>query len=708
MPDAASLRPLFEPRAVAVVGASRSPGNIGHRVLAAPLDAHFQGPVYPVNPRASVVRCLRAYPSVRALPEPVDLAIVCAPRDSVADVVGDCAAAGVKALVVITAGFAEIGSAGERLQAELLAAVRGANMRMVGPNCFGLLNTAKAFQLNATFAPINPPGGTVSMASQSGALGLAILATARHRGVGIAQFVSVGNQADVTSTDLLEYWENAPGTEVILLYVESFGDPRRFARIARRVSRRKPIVALKSGRSGAGARAAGSHTAALAASDVAVEALCRQTGIIRAERLEEMFDLAAALSTQPLPRGRRVGIITNAGGPAILAADACEAAGLVLPELSPAVQQQVAEYLPPTASVCNPIDMIASADANQYRRTVEAVLRSGEVDALIVICIPIGFSDLCEVASAVEAARTAATDAPPMPLCAIWMTEDAEPPGPSGQPIPVFHYPEAAAQVLGRLADYAEWRGQPVGSAAPVAALDAAAVQAICDRSVAETGGGWLSAVATRRLLAAAGFSLLPGGIALDADQAVALAEEVGYPVAIKLASRIILHKTEVGGVQLNLSGPEPVRTAFRKIAQELHDRGQAEALEGVIVQPMMSSGVELMVGMTHDRLFGPLIAFGLGGIHVEILKDVCFRITPLTEPDVQAMVRGIKGYRLLEGYRGHPSADVPAVTALLLRLSQLVEAVPAIEEVDFNPVMALPPGHGCRIIDARIRVAAR
>jgi acyl-CoA synthetase (NDP forming) len=618
------------------------------------------------------------------------------------------------------------------LQAELLAKVRSAGLRMVGPNCFGVLNTSEQVRLNATFSPVYPPAGGVAMASQSGALGLAILAAARRLQLGISQFVSVGNQADVTSTDLLEYWETDPGTQVVLLYSESFGEPRRFARLARRICRHKPIVAIKSGRSGAGARAAGSHTAALAASDVAVEALCDQTGIIRAEHLEEMFDLATALSMQPLPRGRRIGVITNAGGPAILCADACEAAGLTLPELSSGLQARLATLLPATASVRNPVDMIASSGAKEYRLVVEQVLRAGEVDALIVIYIPVGLSELQEVSAAVHEALAAALShgATEVPVLAIWMSDEepecrdwrgARQPsgdqpqeqssiadamsGAAGRRVPSYHYPEAAARVLGRLVKYAEWRAQPHGSPRHFADLDVVAVQRLCSRLLAEHGPGWLGAGDTRQLLQTAGFPILPGGLAHSPDSAATLAEAVGYPVAVKLASRQILHKTEAGGVQLNLRTAAEVRDAFQRIQSTLAATGRLSAMEGVLVQPMLSGGVELMIGMTQDRLFGPLLAFGLGGIHVEILKDVCFRITPLTEHDAAEMIRGIRGYRLLTGYRGHPPADVAAVEDLLLRLSALVEAVPALAELDFNPVIALPPGGGVRIVDARIRL---
>jgi len=387
----ASLRPFFRPPAVAVVGASRDPASIGYRVLEALVSNGFQGPVYPVNPNASVIQGIRTYPSMRAVPETTELAVLVVPRRAVLSVVDDCAARGVRALVVISAGFAELDAEGRQLQQRLLEKVRGYGMRMVGPNCLGLMNTDPAVRLNASFSPIFPPAGRVAMSSQSGALGLAILSAARRLSLGLSSFVSVGNKADVSGNDLLQYWEEDPATEVILLYLESFGNPRRFARIARRVSRWKPIVAIKSGRTRAGGRAAASHTAALASSDVAVEALFRQTGVIRADTLEEMLDLAALLGSQPLPRGRRVGIITNAGGPGILCADRCEAGGLSVPELSASVQAQLAGALSAGASRGNPIDLIASATAEQYRHAIEILLRSGEVDALVVIYIPRGW-----------------------------------------------------------------------------------------------------------------------------------------------------------------------------------------------------------------------------------------------------------------------------------------------------------------------------
>jgi acetyl coenzyme A synthetase (ADP forming)-like protein len=705
----ASLQPFFRPSSVAILGASRDPASIGGRLLDAVLKGGFRGRVYAVNPRARDVAGLRAYPSARELPEAVDLALVAVPRDAVLAVVDDCAARGVRALVIITAGFAESGGEGRELQQRLAERVRRQGMRLVGPNCLGLLTTDPAVRLDATFIPLALPSGRVALSSDSGALGLALLTTAGRLGLGISSFVSVGNRADVSSNDLLEYWEQDDLTGVVLLYLESFGNPRRFARIARRVGRRKPVVAVKAGRTSAGRRAAGSHTAALAASDVAVEALFRQTGVIRAETLEEMIDLALALGSQPLPRGRRVAVVTNAGGPAILCADACEAGGLSLPELSSTTRERLASFLPASASITNPIDMIASATPEQFGRAVEVVLSSGEVDALVVIYVAAGVCDGDSVARAVGAGVAAARKATGMeyPVLACWMPELGPRTLPlgGGQVVPCFPFPEAAGQVLSKVVAYAEWRSRPLGTVPDFPDIDTTAAHGTCRAALASRGAGWLTTEETRAVLSAMGLPMAPGGVARSADEAAAMARGLGFPVAAKLASREIVHKTEMGSVRLHLDDELAVRRAFEEIRGRLESERRLAAMEGVLVQPMVAGGTEVMVGVTQDSLFGPLIAVGLGGIHVEVLGDVCFRVTPLTDRDAAEMVRSIRGYRLFEGYRGHPPADVRAIEDVLLRVSRLVEAVPAVRELDLNPVFALPPGQGCRIVDARVRV---
>lgn len=707
----ASLRPFFQPRSVALIGASRDPGKIGYRLLDAMTAYRFRGAVYPVNPKAIEIKGIPAYPSVRDIPEPVDLAVISVPRDLVSPVIDDCAAKGIRACVIITAGFAEVGPDGVALQHQLVAKVRQYGMRIIGPNCFGILNTDPDVQLNTTFSTLFPPQGHAAMSSQSGAIGIATLAGARRFHLGISSFVSVGNKADVSTNDLLQYWEEDPATNVILLYMESLGNPRRFARIARRVSRRKPIVAVKAGRSHSGRRAASSHTAALAASDAAVDALFHQTGIIRADSLDDMLALAAGLSNQPLPPGRRVGIITNAGGPAVLCTDACEQCGLAVPELSAPTKATLASFLPSVAALNNPVDLIASATPDQYAKAIATLLSADEIDALIILYISVTVTDTADIAdgilAGIENGRKAGAKIKPVLIG--WMAEGDRDRTFNfhGETIPAYHLPETPALVLGKAAAYGEWRQQRPGMVPDFDDVDLSAARRICADALSRRGAGWLTVEETRHVLNAMRLPVQLGGVARTADEAAALAKQVGFPVAVKLASHQIVHKTEVGGVQLNLRDEQAVRKAFESIRTRLVETNQLDAMEGVLVQSMLTGGVEVMIGVTDDPLFGPLIAFGLGGIHVEILGDVQFRITPLTDRDAEEMIRGIKGYKLLTGYRGHPPADLEALEETLLRVSRLVEEIQEISELDLNPIFALPPGQGCRIVDARIRLTA-
>jgi acetyl coenzyme A synthetase (ADP forming)-like protein len=705
----ASLRPFFQPQSIAIIGVSHDPHKIGYRLLDAVTAGGFRGGIYPVNPKATDIKNIRTYPSVQEIPEPVDLAIIAVPRGSVSSVIDECAAKGIRACVIITAGFAEAGADGAALQRQLVAKVRQHGMRMIGPNCFGIVNTDPAVRLNATFTSLFPPQGKVAMSSQSGALGLATLAGARRVRLGISSFASIGNKADVSTNDLLQYWEEDPATDTILLYVESFGNPRRFARIARRVSRCKPIIAVKAGRSQSGRRAASSHTAALAASDVAVDALFHQAGVIRAESLDELLNLAAGLSNQPLPPGRRVGIVTNAGGPAILCTDACEAGALVVPELSDRTKATLASSLPSAGALNNPVDLIASATSDQYAKTIETLLSADEIDALIILYIALTVRDTADIArgilTGIENGRKGG--AKTKPVFIGWMAEGDMDRTFSVQTetIPTYPLPETPALVLSKAVSYGEWRKQRPGMVPDFDDLDLAAARTICAAALFQRGTGWLTTEETRNILNAIRLSIQAGGVAKTADEAAALASGVGYPVAVKLASHQIVHKTEIGGVQLNLKDEQAVRRAFDSMRMRLAETNQLGAMEGVLVQPMVTGGVEVMVGVTGDPLFGPLIAFGLGGIHVEILGDIRFRITPLTDRDAAEMIRGIKGYRLLTGYRSHPPVDLEALKETLLRVSRLVEEIPQISELDLNPIFALPPGQGCRIVDARIRV---
>jgi acetate---CoA ligase (ADP-forming) len=707
----ASLTPLFQPRGVAVVGASRNPAAIGGRVLHSLLSSGFTGAVHPINPNAATIEGQRCYPTVTAAPAGIDLAVICVPAPIVLRTVDDCAAAGVKALVVITAGFAEAGDSGRALQHELVEKVRGYGMRLVGPNCMGIINAADGVPLNASFSPVMPPSGGLGLSSQSGALGLAILELAAERGLGMSTFVSVGNKADVSGNDLLQYWEADPQTSVILLYLESFGNPRRFARLARRIARAKPIVAVKAGRTTAGSRAAGSHTAALAASDTAVDALFHQSGVVRADTIDEMFDVAALLDTQPLPPGRRVAIVTNAGGPGILAVDACEAAGLTVAPFSQETRREFSTFLPREASVGNPVDMVASAGPAEYRRAIEAAMSAHEVDALLVIYIPIDTTKADETLAAIRegvaAGRLAGAVAKPVLACVMANAARLAPLAVGDERLPTYTFPENAVRALAKVASYADWRAEPPGLLWSFDDLRVDDARAVCQTALTARGDGWLTSEETRRVLGAFGLPQAAGTIARSADEAAAIAQTFSFPVVAKLAATRVPHKTDAGVVALHLTSEDEVRRAYTDIIARTERLAPDADIEGVLIQPMIA-GVETMVGVTDDPLFGPLVAFGLGGIHVEVLGDVRFRVAPLTDRDADELLHGIRGVRLLQGYRGHPPADLDALRDVLLRVSRLASDVPEIAELDLNPVMALPPGHGCRIVDARIRVRAR
>jgi acetyl coenzyme A synthetase (ADP forming)-like protein len=691
----ASMKRLLEPRSVAVVGASRRRGKVGSEILHNLLSTGFRGPVHPVNPSASRIGGRRCYASVRDIPEPPDLAILAIPAEAVEAAVDDCIARGVGGIVVITAGFREIGPEGRRREAAILARVRAAGIRMVGPNCMGLMNTDPGVRLNATFSPVYPPEGRVGLSSQSGALGIALLEEARRLNLGISTFVSVGNKADVSGNDLVQYWSEDPRTDVILLYLESFGSAGTFLRIARRVGRRKPIVAVKAGRSAAGARAASSHTGALAESDAVVGALFRQAGVLRAATLEELFDVSTLLAHQPLPPGRRVAILTNSGGPAILAADACEAEGLTIAALPAATRAKLAALLPQEAGLGNPIDMLAAASPDQYENCLRLLLAEPSVDAVIVIFIPPLLTKAREVAAAIVRATRGSSK---KPVLATFLGEEGAPPMLGA--IPSYSFPERAATALARVAGYAEWRREPPGRVPRFADVRLERARQIVETSL-RGGGGWLGPEATERLLESFGIASAPIRLARTAAEAGAGAKVLGFPGVLKAVGPDILHKTDVGGVRLGLEGEEAVRRAFEDLRTRL-----GTAMTEALVQAQVTGGVETIVGATFDPTFGPLVLYGSGGALVELLGDVAFRLAPLTDADAAAMLDEVRGTARLRGFRGAPPADEGALKSLILRVSTLVEACPQILEMDLNPVIALPKG--AVAVDARVRVGAR
>lgn len=692
MAATASMKAFFEPRVVAVVGANRERGKIGSEILHNLVAAGFTGTIVPVHPTAPEIEGLTAYPRVIDIPGPVDLAVIVVPAAHVLAAVDDCISRNVPAICVISAGFSECDAEGRAREAILVDRIRQAGCRLIGPNCMGLLNTNPAVRLNATFSPVYPPAGGVAMSTQSGALGLAILDYAKRLNIGISSFVSVGNKPDVSGNDLIQYWADDPATSVILLYLESFGNPRKFSEIARRVARTKPIVAVKAGRSTAGSRAAASHTGALASSDTVVDALFRQAGVIRTERLEELFDVAALLSHQPVPRGARVAILTNAGGPGILAADACEANGLQLPSLSEATRTELRSFLPAAASVGNPVDMLASAPADHYRRALETILRDDHVDSVIAIFIPPLVTEPDAVATAIaEGARRVEGK----PVLGVFMRADGAPA--TLAPIPSYAFPESAALALARVTTYGQWRAKPLEPPPVIGGFDREPIRRIVEQ-VLGRGGGWATSAEAAAVLSAAGIECAASRVATNVDDALQSASAVGYPVALKALGPTLLHKTERRAVALDVPDEAGVRSAY----EDFTTRFGAE-MTSVLVQRMVPRGVEMIVGAVQDPLFGPLIACGTGGVLVDVLADTVFRLHPLSASDTRDMIDELRGSRLLRGYRGAPPADEPALRNVLLRISELVAAAPEILELDLNPVIVL--SSGAFVADVRLRV---
>lgn len=698
----AAVRSVLEPRSVAVIGASRRRGTVGAEVLHNLVSGGFEGPVYAVNDHADVVQSLPAYSSVCDIPGGVELAVVVVPAERVVAVARECAAAGVRALVVISAGFAEAGEEGAARQRELLEVCRDSGMRLVGPNCLGALNTAANVRMNATFAPGSASPGRVGFMSQSGGLGIAIIEAAGRLGIGLSSFVSVGNKADLSGNDFLHYWEQDPGTDVALLYLESFGNARKFARIAPRFARSKPLLAVKSGRSAAGARATSSHTGALlAASDVTVDALFRQAGVIRTDTLRELFGVASLLTTQPVPHGDRVAIVTNAGGPGIMCADACEALGVVVPELPEQLRTELSAFLPAAASTGNPIDMIATASADDYRRTVQALIEADACDAILAIFVPPLVTEAADVAAAL---REVAGTRPGVPLAAVFMSSEGTPVELSGAEaqVPGFEYPEEAARAVALASAYGRWRNRPEPPVTQPHGVRPEQAAAVISRELSR-GGGWLAPASVSELLDCYGLPLVATRFAADASAAVAAGAELGGSVALKAVAPGLVHKTDAGGVRLDCEGAEAIVDAAAAIEAAVSRAGHQ--LAGLVVQRMAPDGVELIVGVVHDRSFGPVLACGAGGTSAELIKDVAVRITPVTDLDAEEMLRSLRTFPLLDGYRGSPRCDLASIEDVLLRVSALVEAHPEIAELDLNPVIATPAG--ALAVDARVRVEA-
>lgn len=692
------LAALFRPRSVAIVGASRRAGSVGGAVLANLLKGGFEGPVYPVNRRAEHVLSVPAWPDLRALPEVPDLVIVAVPPREAVEAVREAAERGVPAACVLTAGFGEVGGEGKELELKLVAIARAAGMALLGPNCLGVQNTDPKVSLDATFSTSLALDGRVAFASQSGALGLAALDYGRELGLGFSLFASLGNKAMLSGNDFLEHLEHDPRTRVVLLYLESFGNPLRFREIAARVGRHKPIALVKGGRTGAGARAAGSHTGALAGPDQAVTALCKQSGVIRAETLEDLFGVAQLLVTQPLPRGRRVAVVTNAGGPGILVADALEAEELHLPPLSPATREALRARLRPAASVQNPIDVLADAGAEEYGAALRAALADPAIDAVAAIYVPPVTLSADEIARAILAA--AEGSGKPVLTCFLGTKGVAEALRAMHQArLPCFRFPEAIARSLSLAVEYAEWRAQeaPQLPPAPQAPAEARTLLAAA-RTRLGPEGGWLSTDECGRLGEAWGLPLASARrVPPDGAAALAAARELGLPVVLKAEAPGLLHKTESGAVQLDLRSEAQVVAAARRLLEL--------APTALVVQRQIGGGAEWLVGAVREPRYGPLVTVGAGGVRTELWRDVEARLAPLTDADVQALLDTPRFGRTLAGFRSAPPGDREALARFVRRLSECILAHGELAELEANPVLVLEPGQGAVAVDLRARL---
>jgi acetyltransferase len=688
----------MRPRSVAVVGASRKKVSIGREILRNLIAGGFTGPVFPVNTAADSVYSMKAYRSVEAIPDPVDLAVIVVPKQHVLKVVRSCGRKKVKSLVVITAGFRESGEEGAAREEALAAALKRYGMRMVGPNCMGIINTEPGIRLNASFANARPVPGNIGFLSQSGALGEAILSTAAELDLGLAQFVSLGNKTDVSGNDLLEYWENDPHIELILMYLESFGSPRRFTPLARRITRTKPIIVVKSGRTAAGARAAVSHTGALTGAEIATDTLLRQCGVMRVDTMQELFTLAMAFAHQPMPAGNRVAVVTNAGGPGILATDALVSAGVQLASFAAATRTRLRKALPPEASGENPVDMIASADGDRYAAVLGPVLADRGVDAALVIFVTPVYIDALQVAQAIvaAAARTRKT----ILTCFMGKTHSSEAVAHLKENgIPVYAFPENACRALTAMIQHQEYLARPAGRVTRFRVKKGAA--AIL-RGARQQRRELLTFNEARALIEAYGLPLVPTREVKDAGTALTAARDLGYPVVLKASSARFPHKTEVGAVRLDLRTGDEVASAFEAMAPRLRRRDPEVRFH---VQSMVRGGVEVILGAVADPAYGPILMFGLGGTEVEVLRDVAYSLCPVTDKEAQRLIRAIRGAALLTGFRGSEPVDLDALARWIGRLSQLLIDHPEIQEVDLNPLIVNPRGRPAGVVDARIRV---
>lgn len=695
------LDKIFKPRTIAVIGASRKKLTIGREIIHNLIINDFNGPIYPVNPNADSIHSLRCYPTVNDIPGEVDLAIITVPKTHAMRVIDECGAKGIRGLIVITAGFREVGEEGMRREQELVEKIKGYGMRMIGPNCMGVINTDEQVSMNATFSPTQPIPGKIAFISQSGALGVAILENAAALNLGISSFASIGNKANVSGNDLLEYWRDDKQTHVILMYLESFGNPKRFIEIARSITRFKPIITVKSGRTTAGAMAASSHTGALAGTDVIVDAMLQQAGVIRVESIEQLFDLAMAFDKQPLPQGDRVAILSNAGGPAIMATDALISHGMRLAEFAPRTKEALRAVVSPEASVNNPVDTTASGNAEIYAQALDIMLTDPNVDSILVIFVPPITVHTKDMAREILAMNR---KYPEKTMLCCFMSQDKESISAMRKSgIPVYIFPESAILALSAMNDHRKWRLKKEGTTRHFE-FDKKKIDGVIGHAK-KAGRGFLDPEEVFTILECCGFRTAGHTIVQNENEAAVFARSLKNPVVLKVVSSEIVHKSDVGGVKVDLRTEDEVRAGYRSIMENLRKKGLDGKVQGMLVQEMVKGGKEIVLGVNRDRMFGPVIMAGLGGIYVEVLKDVSFKIAPLTDTDAREMIESLRSYPLLKGVRGEKPVHIPTVVEYIQRLAQLATDFETILEIDMNPLMLFESGQDCKVVDARIKI---
>jgi acetate---CoA ligase (ADP-forming) len=703
-----SLRSIMKPRSVAVIGASNRKGSIGQLVFQSVMQNGFSGIVYPVTPSSKAVMSVRTYNSLMDVPGEVDLAIIVVPSSQVLQIVDECGRKKVKGIIVISDGFKERGHEGAAMERTLRETAFGYGMRIIGPNCMGFINTDPKISLNATFALISPMPGNIAFISQSGALGLGILQFAKKHDIGFSSFISVGNRADIASTDMLLYWEKDVDTKVILLYLESFDNTDKFSRISKRVSLKKPILAIKGGTSDAGSRAAMSHTGAMATSDIVSDALFRQAGIIRVDSIENLFHSARLLSSQPVPKGRRVAILTNGGGPGTLAADACSYNDLILPMMSRETTEKLKAVITRDIGISNPLDLTAGISAKEFEDSLRILAEDSDNDAIIIIYVPPAGTGIKPVEDAIKnVAPIARKQGKSIMACFVGQTDVAGRHMPNEQFVPYYLFPEDAVIALTKAVRYSEMLREDHGSIPEFQDIDSKAGKQLI-KTVLTTSPErplWVPSGEMNKLFGNYGIRMVETRLAETAQEAASVAEKIGFPVVVKLVSSTISHKSDVGGVILDVNTPEEAHSAFNRIRDSLAKIGRQNEMQGVMIQKMIKDGVELIVGVKEDPSLGHVIMFGLGGIYAELLKDTSVRLHPLRDLDAKEMIRSVKMAELLKGYRGSTPMDIKSLEELLLRLSAMVEDIPQITELDMNPVKVFPQGQGYCVVDSRIMI---